>query len=104
MVTIVSDPSRPKSNYHLALLLIPRMGRRKFSMKGKPYGRNELISEYLWIAYCQSLAPGEVPDNNMKRARKQVSSHIQVLKGFMKGHPAGESPNGSSRTLLTSTS
>lgn len=78
------------SNYSLALQVIPKMGRRKYSMRGKPYGRNELISEYLWISYKQSLPPGAVPDETMRRARKQVSSHIQVLKGFMKGHPAGE--------------
>lgn len=66
------------------------MGRRKYSFKGKPHGRNELIKVYLWIAYCQSLPPGAVPDPTMERTRKQVSSHIQVLKGFMRGHPACE--------------
>lgn len=64
------------------------MGRRKFSYKGKPHGRNELIKEYIWIAYLQSLAPGQRPDPSMARDRKQVSSHIQVLKGFLKDHPA----------------
>lgn len=64
------------------------MGRRKFSYKGKPHGRNELITEYLWLAYLQSLAPGQRPDPSMARSRKQVSSHIQVLKGFLKDHPA----------------
>ncbi|CAG8982204.1 hypothetical protein HYALB_00003640 [Hymenoscyphus albidus] len=71
-----------------ALLYIPPMGRRKFSYQGKPHGRNELIKEYLWISYLESLAPGEVPDETMKRTRKQVSSHIQVLKTFFKDHPA----------------
>ena len=64
------------------------MGRRKFSYRGKPHGRNELIKEYLWIAYLQSLPSGARPDETMMRTRKQVSSHIQVLKGFLKEHPA----------------
>jgi len=64
------------------------MGRRKFSYKGKPHGRNEMVSAFLWIAYLQSLPPGQRPDPTMVRSRKQVSSHIQVLKGFMREHPA----------------
>lgn len=64
------------------------MGRRKFSFKGKPHGRNEVISEYIWIAYLQSLPPGQPPDPSMKRGRKKVMSHIKVLKDFVKGHPA----------------
>ena len=64
------------------------MGRRKFSYKGKAHGRNELIKEYLWIAYLQTLAPGQRPDPAMARTRKQVSSHIQVLKGFLRENPA----------------
>lgn len=63
------------------------MGRRKYSFKSKPHGRNELIAEYLWLAYVQSLPHGQRPDKSMERTRKQVSSHIQVLKGFMKDHP-----------------
>lgn len=68
-------------------MVIPKMGRRKFSLNGKPHGRNELISLYLWIAYCDSLPPGVKPDPTMQRTRKQVSSHIQVLKGFLRTHP-----------------
>jgi transcriptional enhancer factor len=68
------------------------MGRRKFSYRGKPHGRNELIKEYLWIAYTQSLPLGAHTDETMKRTRKQVSSHIQVLKGFLQGHPACKMP------------
>ena len=67
------------------------MGRRKFSYRGKPHGRNELIKEYVWLAYEQSLPPGQLPDKSMARTRKQVSSHIQVLKAFMKDHPDCES-------------
>jgi transcriptional enhancer factor len=76
------------ANKPQALIDIPAMGRRKFSYKGKPHGRNELIKEYIWIAYLQSLPPGQRPDPSMARDRKQVSSHIQVLKGFLKDHPA----------------
>jgi transcriptional enhancer factor len=66
------------------------MQRRKYSSNGRLYGRNELITEYIWIAYLESLQPGAVVDHSMRRGRKQVSSHIQVLKGFLKGHPACE--------------
>src|SRR3569833_450687 len=64
------------------------MGRRKYTMRGQQHGRNMLISEYLWVAYRNSLAPGQEPDMSMKRTRKQVSSHIQVLKGFFTFHRA----------------
>lgn len=74
----------------IALLSLPPMGRRKFSIQGRPHGRNELIAEYLWIAYCCSLAPDQPRDENMKRTRKQVSSHIQVLKSFLRDHPASK--------------
>ncbi|KAK4170281.1 hypothetical protein QBC43DRAFT_295133 [Cladorrhinum sp. PSN259] len=66
-----------------ALVLIPQMKRKKYTMKQTQYGRNMLIGEYLWIAYCQSLPPGVEPDQQMMRERKQVSSHIQVLKKFI---------------------
>jgi hypothetical protein len=55
-------------------------------MRQQQYGRNMLIGEYLWIAYCQSLPPGVEPDRSMWRERKQVSSHIQVLKNFFQHH------------------
>jgi transcriptional enhancer factor len=77
-----------QANASIALIDVPQMRRRKFSYQGKPHGRNEMISVYLWIAYLQSLPPGAVPDQSMARDRKQVSSHIQVLKNFFKDHPA----------------
>ncbi len=55
-------------------------------MGGQQYGRNMLISEYLWVSYCLSLPPGEKPNKLMKRKRKQISSHIQVLKNFFTYH------------------
>ncbi|CRK21097.1 hypothetical protein BN1708_003434 [Verticillium longisporum] len=66
-----------------SLLIIPHMGRKKYSMQGKQFGRNMLISEYLWIAYCCSLQPGQKTE---ERKRKQVSSHIQVVKKMFEKH------------------
>ncbi|EST05130.2 TEA/ATTS [Kalmanozyma brasiliensis GHG001] len=58
-----------------ALRLIPKLGRRKVLVHGKPCGRNELIADYI------------ERKTNKKRSRKQVSSHIQVLKNIRKGDP-----------------
>ncbi|KAJ4413996.1 hypothetical protein N0V85_003341 [Neurospora sp. IMI 360204] len=66
--------------------LMQQMGKRKYTMRSKLWGRNMLIAEFLWIAYCASLPPGTEPDPKMKRKRKQVSSHIQVLKNFFLNH------------------
>ncbi|KAK4196882.1 hypothetical protein QBC40DRAFT_257547 [Triangularia verruculosa] len=69
-----------------ALLLIPQMKRKKYTMKQSQHGRNMLIGEYLKIYYLQTMAPGGDTDINIKRHRKQVSSHIQVVKGFFANH------------------
>ncbi|KAK4053091.1 hypothetical protein OIV83_001826 [Microbotryomycetes sp. JL201] len=54
------------------ITLVPRLGRKKVLVAGKSLGRNELIADYVL------RKTGEV------RSRKQVSSHIQVLKNLRK--------------------
>ncbi|RKF57022.1 Conidiophore development regulator abaA [Golovinomyces cichoracearum] len=71
-----------------AMMDVPHMGRHKFTFDGKPHGRNELIALYIWISYKENLPPDVTPDPLMNRHRKQISSHIQVLKKFMRGHCA----------------
>lgn len=94
-----------------AILLVPIMGRKKYSSNGILYGRNMLISEYLWISHWLRFPPAvgeivpvgkarepkkatpthaEVPGHPHFRHRKQVSSHIQTLKSFLYKHPACE--------------
>ncbi|KAG0053282.1 hypothetical protein BGZ83_001382 [Gryganskiella cystojenkinii] len=55
-----------------ALVKIPKLGRRKVVVDTKPCGRNELIAAYIH------------KQTGRWRTRKQVSSHIQVLKNTRK--------------------
>ncbi|EXJ95102.1 hypothetical protein A1O1_00221 [Capronia coronata CBS 617.96] len=68
-------PDRIEAAFQNALVHIKPMGRKKCSQRGRPYGRNMLIAEWIY------RETGEV------RVRKQVSSHIQVLDRFLKGIP-----------------
>lgn len=68
-------PDRLELAFFEALVRWPPMGRRKMMHKDKQRGRNELIADYI------EEVTGEA------RTRKQVSSHIQVLKPFVEGDP-----------------
>ncbi|KAK7928777.1 Conidiophore development regulator abaA [Apiospora marii] len=78
------------------------MDKRKYNSRDTLYGRNMLISEYLWICHWILYPPNpgeEIPmgkDREKRpghpahpkyRTRKQVSSHIQVLKELFKTLP-----------------
>ncbi|EHK40406.1 uncharacterized protein TrAtP1_006502 [Trichoderma atroviride] len=71
-----------------SVLLMPHMGRRKFSMAGKLHGRNMLISEYIFVICVELLGSKEIfridnsNDSIEQMGRKQVSSHMQVVKKF----------------------
>ncbi|GAA5833293.1 hypothetical protein JCM11251_005196 [Rhodosporidiobolus azoricus] len=65
-------PKDVEDAFHTALRLLPRLGRKKLIINGKACGRNELIGDYILRITGKS------------RSRKQVSSHIQVLKNMRK--------------------
>lgn len=61
-----------------ALIRWPPMGRKKFMLDGALRGRNELIQDSIY------------KDTGIRRDRKQVSSHLQVLKQHLKDQPGGK--------------
>ncbi|GAA6059420.1 hypothetical protein JCM10212_003652 [Sporobolomyces blumeae] len=65
-------PAEVEECFQTALRLLPRLGRKKLIIHGKPCGRNELIADYIQR------------NTGKHRTRKQVSSHIQVLKNLRK--------------------
>ena len=65
-------PVEVEDAFHAALRIVPKLGRKKVLVRGKPCGRNELVAEYI------RRLTGQL------RSRKQVSSHIQVLKNLRK--------------------
>ncbi|ORZ04666.1 TEA/ATTS domain family-domain-containing protein [Lobosporangium transversale] len=65
-------PEAVEKAFMEAIAEIPKLGRRKVPLHEKHYGRNELIAAYIYKETQQS------------RTRKQVSSHIQVLKNTRK--------------------
>lgn len=84
----VVHPEADQSLHEPAVLLMPHMGRRKFSMGGKLHGRNMLISEYIFVICVALLGDKEIfridnsNDSIEQMGRKQVSSHMQVVKKF----------------------
>ncbi|KAG0375615.1 hypothetical protein BGX24_008865 [Mortierella sp. AD032] len=68
-------PPEVESAFMKALEELPKLGRRKVLVNGKPCGRNELIADFIY------QETGKIRD------RKQVSSHIQVLKNTRKNDP-----------------
>jgi transcriptional enhancer factor len=63
---------------HLALVKWPPMGRKKYMLDGALRGRNELIQDSIR------------KDTGIIRCRKQVSSHLQVLKQHLRDQKEGE--------------
>lgn len=64
-------PDRVEEAFQMAIRFFQRRGRKKYELRGKQCGGNEFISYFI------ERTTGAI------RTRKQVSSHLQVLKGFM---------------------
>ncbi|KAJ2996617.1 hypothetical protein NUW58_g914 [Xylaria curta] len=62
-----------------ALLLIPQLGRKKFSSKTILYGRNMLITEYLWI-YHWTLHPPKKVHFIFPRQKDGLEDDKKLLK------------------------
>ncbi|ODV84899.1 hypothetical protein CANARDRAFT_166854 [[Candida] arabinofermentans NRRL YB-2248] len=68
-----------------SLSIIPKSGLTKIKINGRSCGRNELISDYI------------LTKTGKFRTRKQISSHIQVIKNTQKGDSSG---NGNGNDLI----
>ncbi|KIX07368.1 uncharacterized protein Z518_02021 [Rhinocladiella mackenziei CBS 650.93] len=68
-------PTEIENAFQNALVHIKPLGRKKRSQRGKLYGRNMLIAEWIFR------------ETGAVRDRKQVSSHLQVLSRMLKGIP-----------------
>lgn len=66
-------PTEVEVAFFESIRLVPKLGRKKIVVNGKPCGRNELIGDYIRRK------------TGVLRSRKQVSSHIQVLKNIRRG-------------------
>ncbi|KAG0222117.1 hypothetical protein BGX31_009338 [Mortierella sp. GBA43] len=71
-LVMVVWPEAVERAFMEAIAEIPKLGRRKVPLHEKHYGRNELIAAYIYR------------ETKQQRTRKQVSSHIQVLKNTRK--------------------
>ncbi|KAL8846182.1 MAG: hypothetical protein Q9221_008711 [Calogaya cf. arnoldii] len=70
-------PDHLENAFQLALRVVPPVGRKKENVTLKDENRDKLCGRNELISHAIELWTGE------KRDRKQVSSHIQVLKNFM---------------------
>lgn len=64
-------PDRVEEAFQIAIRLFQRRGRKKRELHGKQSGGNEFIADYIYKR------------TGVTRVRKQVSSHLQVLKAFL---------------------